>query len=100
MSNFAKTYPGSFIEEKKFSIAFHYRNIPDIKLKAFKAISNFTQNNNYKILQGNHVIELIPANINKGKAIAYFMKKPLFSKKIPLYIGDDYTDDYQNTYKK
>jgi len=94
LSNFAKTYPGSFIEEKKFSIAFHYRNIPNIKLKALKAISNFTHKSNYKILQGNHVIELIPANINKGKAIAYFMKKPLFSKKIPLYIGDDYTDEF------
>ena len=22
------------------------------------------------------------------------MKKPLFSKKIPLYIGDDYTDEF------
>ena len=52
----------------------------EIKLKAFKAISNFTQNSNYKILQGDHVIELIPTHINKGKAIAYFMKKPPFSK--------------------
>jgi len=94
LSNFAKTYPGSFIEDKKFSIAFHYRNIPNIKLKAFKAISNFTQNSNYKILQGNHVIELIPTNIDKGKAIAYFMKKPQFSKKIPIFIGDDYTDEF------
>ena len=47
-----------------------------------------------KLLKGNKVLELVTKNSNKGKAINFFMNKQPFLNKIPVFIGDDVTDEY------
>jgi len=66
--------PGSFIEEKEFSLVWHYRSC-DAELAAVRAkelkdvLLNLTANLNIGVMEGNKVIEIKNTNINKGRAV-------------------------------
>jgi trehalose 6-phosphate phosphatase len=40
------------------------------------------------------VFELRPAGIDKGTAIREFMTEPPFAGRVPLFLGDDATDEH------
>ena len=95
-----KTYvdrlPGSFVEEKDFSIAWHYRGAdPELGFMRAKELMddliNFTANIDVQILQGSKVIEIKGGGVNKGTAAMYFISKESFD--FILAIGDDMTDE-------
>jgi trehalose 6-phosphate synthase/phosphatase len=93
---FSRRLPGSFIEEKNFSIALHYRNcdpeLAEIRVKEFfDEMVNYTSNLNLQILQGNKVVEIRNYNINKANAGMYFINKEKY--EFILFIGDDWTDE-------
>jgi len=81
-------------EKKNISVALHYRNAPGIEKKATSVINRIISGSDLKLLKGNKVLELVPKNSNKGKAINFFMNKQPFLNKIPVFIGDDVTDEY------
>ena len=88
-------YPDLLIENKKSSIALHYRKAPALESIAKKIILESQQVfPNLKLIQGKFVYELIPAQANKGLAIeevlAHFNQHDLY---IPVFIGDDVTDE-------
>lgn len=88
--------PGSFIEEKTFSLALHYRNsdpeMAAVKVKEFvDELINYTSNLNLQILQGNKVVEVRNYEINKANAGRYFMSKDNYD--FVMFIGDDWTDE-------
>jgi trehalose 6-phosphate synthase/phosphatase len=96
MEMFVRRCPGSFIEEKDFSIVWHYRNcnreqgrLRAIELKG--ELQDFLRNNHLQVLPGNKVIEVRNSGIDKGTAI-----KKILSRKEYDYIfavGDDRTDE-------
>jgi trehalose 6-phosphate synthase/phosphatase len=88
--------PKSFVEEKEFSIAWHYRNadyhagsshskalILDLKRLAYSY--------NLKILNGNKVVEIINNETGKGKAVKKLIEEGQYD--FILSIGDDTTDE-------
>jgi trehalose 6-phosphate synthase/phosphatase len=88
--------PGSFLEEKEFSIVWHYRKA-DPELAAVRAkelvdeMVNFTANIDIQILQGSKVVEIRNSGVNKGTAGMHFLAK--LSYDFILAIGDDWTDE-------
>ncbi len=89
--------PGTFIEEKKYSLAWHYRKAdPDLGVMRANELSNvikeLSSNDGLSVLSGNKVIEIKSSNVHKGKAACnHILNKPydfIFS------IGDDWTDEY------
>lgn len=88
--------PGTFIEEKSYSLAWHYRKA-DTGLGALRAqqlvndLKHFTYENNLQILQGDKVIEVKSAVINKGIASARWLEGNKYD--FILAIGDDTTDE-------
>jgi trehalose 6-phosphate synthase/phosphatase len=87
--------PGSFIEEKTYSIVFHYRNtdsqtqatlIPELN----GHLQNFLTNTNLKVYQGNKILEIKSVNIGKHCVAEIFNLK---NHDFLLAIGDDYTDE-------
>ncbi|MBN2545861.1 MAG: bifunctional alpha,alpha-trehalose-phosphate synthase (UDP-forming)/trehalose-phosphatase [Spirochaetes bacterium] len=100
ISNIFKLYvdrtPKSFIEEKDYSIVWHYRNAdPDfavMRLREMKGdLLDIVANLNLGIIDGNKVLEVKSLDINKGKACSYFLNKEKFD--FILTIGDDWTDE-------
>ncbi len=47
---------------------------------------------NYHIQEGNMVLEIKPRGFTKASAIKAFMRKPPFSGRRPVFVGDDLTD--------
>jgi trehalose 6-phosphate synthase/phosphatase len=88
--------PGSFVEEKEFSLVWHFRKA-DQEIASRKAkelmddLVNFTANIDIQILPGNKVIEVRNAGINKGDAIRSFLGKENYD--FILALGDDLTDE-------
>ncbi len=93
---FADRCPGAFVEEKIFSLAWHYRNVePDtgqIKARELMAVLHtYLENTNTSVLSGNKVVEVKPASINKGNAIKQVFT--LTDYECCIAIGDDKTDE-------
>ncbi len=92
----ADRLPGSFVEEKDYSLAWHYRR-SDPELGSIRAkelidyLVNFTANIDVQVLQGNKVVEIINSGVNKGAAALYWMAKK--KADFILAIGDDWSDE-------
>lgn len=94
---YANRLPGSFIEEKDFSIAWHYRGAdPDLGPSRAKELLdhlvNFTANINVQVLQGNKVIEVKTAGVSKGTTGRTWLDSDNFD--FVLALGDDWTDEH------
>jgi trehalose 6-phosphate synthase/phosphatase len=93
---YADRVPGSFVEEKEFSLVWHYRRA-DPELSSLRAkeliddLVNFTANIDIQILQGSKVVEVRNTGVNKGTAGMHFISKDNFG--FILAIGDDWTDE-------
>ncbi len=91
---------GVLIEEKKFSVAVHYRKVPNPNAVKFIAevVNNVVQKyNEVRMLPGKKVFEILP-NIDwdKGKAVRWIMNALNidWNSQAIFYLGDDTTDEY------
>lgn len=96
LESYSDRIAGSFIEEKRFSLAWHYRKVEKGlgELRANELISNLrylTREKGLQLLPGNKVIEIKNAEINKGKAALNYIYRKEFD--FILAIGDDHTDE-------
>jgi trehalose 6-phosphate synthase/phosphatase len=89
--------PGSLLEEKNYSLVWHYRKA-DPELGSLRAnelkdeLTSFIANHNLEIMEGNKVIEVKNAGVNKGKAAFKKINENQFD--FIMGIGDDWTDEY------
>ncbi len=88
--------PGTFIEEKTYSLVWHYRNAQKGlgELRAGELMNNLkylASDKGLQLLPGDKVLEVKNMEINKGKAALMLLEKQDFDFIIAL--GDDYTDE-------
>jgi len=93
---YADRFPGSLVEEKEFSVVWHYRNIDPEQgrlgsMELTDDLHRFTANIDLQVLQGHKIIEVRNAGINKGMAVAHWLSKGKFG--FVMGIGDDATDE-------
>ncbi len=96
LENLVHRTPGSFIEEKDYSLAWHYRKIDkdlgEKRIREFKDVLHYlTANLDLQVLEGNKVVEIKNADVNKGKAAQYWLNDKKWD--FILAIGDDRTDE-------
>jgi len=90
-------FPGSFIEEKESSIAYHYRTLKQQVARKIKPVvrEKFIhiqhQLPDLELLEGNNVVEIKPKNYNKGTAASGILGLRKFD--FILAAGDDCTDE-------
>jgi trehalose 6-phosphate synthase/phosphatase len=97
LQNFVDRTPRSFIEYKNYSLVFHYRGTdPDMgQQRAWELKDNlkdYLSNLNLEIMDGDKVIEIKNAGINKGRAALAKIGNVKFD--FILAIGDDWTDEF------
>lgn len=95
LDTFTDNTPGTFIEHKKNSLVWHYRKAdPELGIARsveLKTVLSSLLPNDLTLLDGNKVLELVPANINKGVvALDIFNSKDY---DFVLVAGDDVTDE-------
>jgi trehalose 6-phosphate synthase/phosphatase len=96
MELYVKRCAGSFMEEKKSTLAWHYRNThPDLGFSRSRELRNsllqLSANTPLQIIDGNKVLEVRMIGVDKG-ATALNMLKTL-NPDFVLCIGDDTTDE-------
>ena len=88
--------PGSFIEEKDYSLVWHYRKVEtglgELRARELVSHLNFlATNSNLQVLDGQMAVEVKAQEINKGKAASYWLGK--YPHEFVLAIGDDWGDE-------
>ncbi|UJH67732.1 bifunctional alpha,alpha-trehalose-phosphate synthase (UDP-forming)/trehalose-phosphatase [Allomuricauda sp. SCSIO 65647] len=97
LESFVDRTPGSFIEEKTYSFAWHYRNTdPDFGEKRASelntVLTSLIGNDDISVLSGNKVMEVKSSNVNKGRAAVRILNGDAYD--FVLAIGDDWTDEF------
>lgn len=90
----AQAHPGLLVERKHAAIALHYRLVPQLEAlcreSLVQAIDGQPQ---FELMHGKFVFEVKPAGINKGIAIDAFLREAPFAGRVPVFAGDDTTDE-------
>ncbi|MEN1783831.1 MAG: bifunctional alpha,alpha-trehalose-phosphate synthase (UDP-forming)/trehalose-phosphatase [Bacteroidota bacterium] len=97
LESFVDRTPGSFIEEKNYSMAWHYRNTdPDFGKKRANelttVLTSLIGNDDISVLNGNKVLEVKSSNVNKGRASVRMLAEDQYD--FIFAIGDDWTDEF------
>jgi trehalose 6-phosphate phosphatase len=87
-------HPGIHIEYKGLTTAFHYRGAleqaPALRAALAAAVARHEA---LQLLDSHLCYDVRPHEANKGKAVERFMAVPPFAGRVPVYIGDDRTDE-------
>jgi len=93
---FAASHEGLLFENKGQSLALHYRLAPHLADAAHAAVRRAAAalDGAVEVQGGKMVAEIRPSGYDKGGAIEQFMGEPPFAGRVPLFIGDDLTDEH------
>ena len=90
----ARRHPGLLVERKHAAIALHYRLAPQLEAVCRDAMTRVIDGQpQFELMHGKFVFEVKPAGINKGVAIDAFMREAPFAGRMPVFAGDDTTDE-------
>ena len=92
---YAASFPGVRVEDKGLGFAVHYRQAPAARARLENLLSQIVASHGreLELLQGKSVLEIRSRNANKGRALEVLMKRPPFAGRVPVFIGDDRTDE-------
>lgn len=98
LKNFTEKLPGSFIEEKEFSLVFHYRKsdpaFASLRVKELiNQLISFTSNMDIQLVTGSKVLEIRNSGIDKGVAALHWLNSAKVDSDRILAIGNDVTDE-------
>ncbi len=85
--------PGLLVERKRFGIALHYRQAPDIADRVHELAAAMAKRHGLALKPGKMVCEILPATSDKGRAVVDIMGRRPFAGTVPLFVGDDVTDE-------
>jgi len=89
------TTRGVILEDKRLALALHYRHAPAAREAAEHIAQTLLRDagDGYALQRGDHVFELKPAGVDKGRALAALMREAPFRGRTPWMLGDDLTDE-------
>ena len=91
----AERHPGVLVEDKGANFALHWRAVPDAAAAVAQlAEAHLAHLQGYRLQPGDHVIELVPADVDKGRAVHTLMAGLPFQGRTPIFVGDDLTDEF------
>ncbi|HEX4377946.1 MAG TPA: trehalose-phosphatase [Steroidobacteraceae bacterium] len=86
---------GTEMENKGSAIALHYRSAPQLGREVLRAaeIAVAQLGSQFGVLRGKCVVEIRPRHATKGAAIERLLQEPPFRGRVPIFAGDDVTDE-------
>jgi trehalose 6-phosphate phosphatase len=93
---FAAAHPGLVFEDKGLNLALHYRLAPQLAHEVGALMEGIASGlgDAFELQRGKLVLELRLGGRDKGSAIAEFMAEPPFRGRVPVFVGDDLTDEF------
>jgi trehalose 6-phosphate phosphatase len=87
-------HPGALLERKARGFVLHYRAAPDHGPALQRALQALTQDTpGFAILPARMAWEVKPLGADKGTAVVALMADAPFAGRLPIFIGDDVTDE-------
>lgn len=87
-------HPSLLLEAKEGAVAVHYRQAPELQATVRAAMADAIHRvTDFTLLEGKMVLEARPRAANKGQALRAFMREAPFLGRVPIFIGDDVTDE-------
>lgn len=95
VADFVELHEGLHWEDKGSAFAVHYRRVPEFAgaVREFLQEQRDLLDGDFHVQAGKSVFELKPSGRNKGNAVHAFMSEAPFSGRVPVFIGDDVTDE-------
>jgi trehalose 6-phosphate phosphatase len=95
LAAFTTANPGTHYEDKGAALALHYRDAPRSQAAAARLMEEARRalGEAFTVQPGKFVFELKPVAQNKGTAVATFLEEPPFRDRLPVFLGDDVTDE-------
>lgn len=89
-------HPGLLLEDKGLSLALHYRQAPLLAPYLHRLLPRLTAQagGGLMVQKGKRVLEVKPSGIDKGTAIEDFLREPPYCGRLPVFVGDDVTDEH------
>jgi trehalose 6-phosphate phosphatase len=90
----AQQHPELLLERKNAGFALHYRMAPALYTVCWQTLGALVQHSPaLALMRGKYVLEVVPTAVDKGTAIHSFLQEPPFLGRIPIFVGDDVTDE-------
>jgi trehalose 6-phosphate phosphatase len=86
--------PDLLLEDKGATLAIHFRQRPDMAAEVREFLAHLAAESDFEVQEGKMVVELKPRGIDKGSALASLSERPPFRGRMPVFIGDDLTDEF------
>jgi trehalose 6-phosphate phosphatase len=95
LARFVDAHPGTLLEDKGASIAVHFRLAPQFAAPARAATRAELAllGDGFCLQEGKCVLEIRPSGVSKAGAIEEFLREPPFLGRLPVFAGDDLTDE-------
>jgi trehalose 6-phosphate phosphatase len=86
---------GVYFEYKGPVLAVHTRAAPDAQPAVAAACREILPHlpDGYRLVEGHAGVELLPEGATKSAALAWFMTRPPFRDRVPVFLGDDTSDE-------
>ncbi|ARN81230.1 trehalose-phosphatase [Methylocystis bryophila] len=85
---------GVVIERKPGGVAVHYRLRPDLERRCCQIVKEIVgQRKDLRLIHGKMVFEILQKGADKGSVINAFLGEPPFQGRVPIFAGDDVTDE-------
>jgi trehalose 6-phosphate phosphatase len=91
---FAKADPGLLVENKGVAVALHYRRSPAAAEACRELARRLASSLGLTLQEGDKVVELKAPGPDKGGALTAFMAEAPFAGAMPVFLGDDLTDEH------
>ncbi len=89
-----RDYPALQLERKTMALSLHYRQALQLESLCLQAMRQaLVHRPDLELLQGKGVIDVKLAGVSKGTAIIGFMAEAPFAGRVPVFAGDDVTDE-------
>jgi trehalose 6-phosphate phosphatase len=91
----AARHDGLLVERKPSALALHYRARPELEELCAQTLLAAARPHQdaWTVLLGKCVVELKPQRASKGEAVRDFLALPPFAGRVPVFVGDDATDE-------
>lgn len=89
----ARSFEGVLVEEKRLSVAVHYRAAPQAAAELLRIAEALANGAGLQLHCGSMVVELATPGWDKGRALAELMAQDPFRGAAPIYVGDDEADE-------
>ena len=90
----AAPHPALLVEEKPHGVALHYRDAPDLRAFVEGEMQDLADRHPHLVLQpAKMAVELRPGGVGKDSALAHLMTLAPFAGRLPVFAGDDTTDE-------